>query len=401
LRNQTATGDVAAVRGGSHCIEHRTELVPPRYRPRLLRAPLTQAVSYDVQDRAASASATMLWTMRKLLPSIELKSFGPSQSTTFDNLTVFKAWTPVPDLLGSRGSDEHFVVEVETDGTAYLRFGDGRFGSRPDADERFLARYRIGNGTRGNVGAESLAHLVSSDPNITGQVIAAVHNPLAAQGGVDPETIEQARRDAPSAFRIQQRAVTAEDYAAAALRCRMGVQRAAATFRWTGSWRTVFVTVDRLGGGEVDVEFERKLRRCLERFRMAGHDLEVDDARFIPLEIEMTVCVKPHYFASDVKAALLDVFSNRVLADGRRGLFHPDNFTFGQPVFSSRLYAAAQAVAGVGSVEITKFQRQGAESDAALKAGKLDMARLEIARLENDPSFPERGVIKFEMKGGR
>jgi hypothetical protein len=161
------------------------------------------------------------------------------------------------------------------------------------------------------------------------------------------------------------------------------------------------VSVDRLGGVEVDERFEADLRRCLERFRMAGHDLEVDDARFVSLVVEMTVCVKPNYFVSDVKASLLEAFGNRLLPDGRRGLFHPDNFTFGQPVFSSRLYAAAQAVAGVESVEITKFQRQGVEDATALKSGKLEMARLEVARLDNDPDFPDRGVIKFEMRGGR
>ena len=32
---------------------------------------------------------------------------------------------------------------------------------------------------------------------------------------------------------------------------------------------------------------------------------------------------------------------------------------------------------------------------------KLEMARLEVALLDNDPDFPERGVIKFEMRGGR
>lgn len=401
LRGQNATDDCAAMRSGSHCVEDRTELAPPRYRPRLTRGPLTQVAPYDVNKPPASASAAMRWTMRAVRPAIRLKSFGPSQAKTFNDLTVVEAWTPVRDLLNSRAGDEHFVVEVETDGSAYLRFGDGRFGSRPDADERSLARYRIGNGTRGNVGAESLAHLVSSDPNITDEVVADVSNPLPARGGVEAETIQQARAAAPSAFRIQERAVTPEDYAASVLRCEMGVQRAAATFRWTGSWRTVFVTVDRLSGREVDVEFERDLRRCLERFRMAGHDLEVDDARFVSLELGMTICVKSNYFASDVKAALLEVFGNRLLPDGRRGLFHPDHFTFGQPVFSSQLYAAAQTVAGVDSVEITKFQRQGVESDAALKSGNLEMARLEIARLENDPSFPERGVIKFEMKGGR
>jgi hypothetical protein len=401
LHEQTPSDDCAAMQRGSHCIEHRTKLAPPRYRPRLTRAPLTQVAPYDVDNRASSASAAMRRKMRDVRPAIKLKSFGTSEAKTFNDLTEDRDWTPVRDLLNSRKDDENFVVEVETDGAAYLRFGDGRFGSRPDAEERFLARYRIGNGTRGNVGPKSLAHLVSNDPNITDQVVAGVSNPLAAQGGVEAETIEEARQNAPSAFRIQERAVTPEDYAAAALRCELGVQRAAATFRWTGSWRTVFVTADRLGGREVNAEFESDLRRCLERFRMAGHDLEVDDARFVSLEIEITICVKPNYFASDVKAALLEVFSNRTLPDGRRGVFHPDNFTFGQMVFKSRLYAAAQAVAGVDSVEITKFQRQGLESDVALNADTLEMARLEIARLDNDPNFPERGIIKFEMKGGR
>ena len=42
----------------------------------------------------------------------------------------------------------------------------------------------------------------------------AVRNPLPAQGGVDPESIETVRQRAPYAFRTQERAVTPEDYAA-------------------------------------------------------------------------------------------------------------------------------------------------------------------------------------------
>ena len=58
----------------------------------------------------------------------------------------------------------------------------------------------------------------------------------------------------------------------------------------------------------------------------------------------MFVCVKPDYFRSHVKEGLRDLFSSRTLPDGRRGVFHPDNFTFGQPVYLSSLYAAAQSV---------------------------------------------------------
>jgi hypothetical protein len=115
----------------------------------------------------------------------------------------------------------------------------------------------------------------------------------------------------------------------------------------------------------------------------------------------MVVCVKQDYFASDVKRALLEVFSNRILPDGRRGVFHPDNFSFAQPVHLSPLYAAAQAVPGVDSVEITRFQRQGLDSNDAIETGRLDLDRLEIARLDNDPNFPERGVFTLEMRGGR
>ena len=54
--------------------------------------------------------------------------------------------------------------------------------------------------------------------------------------------------------------------------------------------------------------------------------------------------------AATSRRALLDVFSNRLLPDGRRGFFHPDNLTFGAGIFVSRMVAAAQAVAGVMEV---------------------------------------------------
>ena len=101
----------------------------------------------------------------------------------------------------------------------------------------------------------------------------------------------------------------------------------------------------------------------------------------MPLELGLQVCVKPDHFRRDVKAALLDVLSNRPLPGGRRYPFHPDNFLFGQPVFLSPLYAAAQAVPGVAWVKVTTFQRQGIPSDQALEYGKLVLSRLEIARL--------------------
>jgi predicted phage baseplate assembly protein len=208
------------------------------------------------------------------------------------------------------------------------------------------------------------------------------------------------RQDAPVAFRTLERAVTSDDYATLAGR-HPDVQRAQATMRWTGSWRTVFLTVDRVGARPVDAAFEGSLRAHLERYRMAGHDIEIDGPRFVALEVALFVCVERGYFRSDVETALRDVLGSRSSSGGRRGAFHPDNFTFGQPVYLSPLLAAAQAVTGVSWAEFRTFQRLGIPSRTALDEGALHIGRLEIARLDNDPSFPERGVLRLELEGGR
>jgi predicted phage baseplate assembly protein len=330
----------------------------------------------------------------QLLPCITLNASGSPDP-----------WNPQRDLLRSHTDSKEFVVEVENDSSAYLRFGDGTFGERPTPGTQFLARYRVGNGTAGNIGTDSLYHFGSDDPNVvsdlTHPVVLKVTNPMAAVGGLDPESIESVRQRAPYAFRVQDRAVTTDDYAEMAQLCDSGLQRAAATFRWTGSWYSVFLAADRKGGAAVDAPYRSGLEQCLERYRMAGHDLEVDAPVFVSLEVHMDVCVKPDYFASDVEEALLAVLSNRILPDGTLGAFHPDNFTFGQPVYLSPLYALAQSTAGVDSVRVTVFQRQGRDSDVALTLGRLELNRLEIARLDNDLNFPEHGLLKLNMLGGR
>ena len=92
--------------------------------------------------------------------------------------------------------------------------------------------------------------------------------------------------------------------------------------------------------------------------------------------------------------------SNRTLPDGRRGLFHPDNLTFDQDVYLSTIYAAAQAVEGVESVTVTTFQRLDQPDPMPLQSGVIELGRLEIARLDNDPNRPENGRVAFVMQGG-
>jgi len=362
-----------------------------RYRPRLEHADVTHCTGCGPDDdvlQERPASALLIQDPRQALPRVELQEGG-------------EIWNPQRDLLASDRFATEFVVEVETNRRAGLRFGDGIYGRLPTPDTALVARYRVGNGERGNVGADALYHVVSSDDGIQ-----AVRNPLPAQGGTDPEALEEVRLYAPQAFRTQERAVTEQDYASVAER-HPQVQRAMATRRWTGSWYTMFLTVDRQAGLPVDADFEAELRVFLERFRLAGQDVEIDGPHFVPLDLAFTVCVEPGYFRSNVKEALLETFSNREFPGGRRGFFHPDNFTFAQTVYLSQIVAAAMQVPGVRWVDAevvpakpNRFKRWGQPQRDEFDKGQIDIGRLEIARLDNDPNAPENGKIEFFMEGG-
>lgn len=495
----------AIVRCEDECHPAETVVRPERFRPRLEERPLTFSQQLPA---GAPASGLLAQDPHLAIPRIE-KLIGTR--ITPDGV-VDAYWTAQPDLLGSQSQDRHFVVELDNEGRAHLRFGDGELGRMPEAGTTFRATYRVGNGPSGNVGAGTITYIVFRRNRRDGL---RPRNPLPAWGGTAPEPLAEARLSAPGAFRTNlQRAITADDYARLAER-HPKVQKAAATLHWTGSWYEVLVAIDPRAdvelqeglaaattafadavrqtaleryldmeelrtapGGEMAervagaleelwtsvernappdrlvalvneklkqlwedrvtvaeegygrlepqiaklaAELEhavsvlavrdvgapaghRLLREIWDRlypYRRIGHDLAVAWARYVALDIEMEVCVRPDFLRGHIKAALLGLFGNRALPDGRRGFFHPDNLTFGDGIFLSRLIATAQAVPGVESVGVTTLERLFEGPNGEIEAGVLPLGPLEIARLDNDPDFPENGRLRLQMRGGR
>ena len=128
----------------------------------------------------------------------------------------------------------------------------------------------------------------------------------------------------------------------------------------------------------------------------------VTQSRIVPLRLALHVCVLPHFNRAHIKSALLDIFANRLRMDGTPGFFHPDNWRFGQPVALSQVIAAAMAVDGIETVRVTALQPLDRPGDtSALDTGRLVLRPGEIARLDNDPNYPENGRLEFDMGGGR
>ena len=366
------------------------------HRFELTNGPLSFRIPYDASAPAASLQVTDPARATAAVLDTEIRIPGVLSETD---------WKPTPDLLASSPFDHRFAVETNNSGIAQLRFGDNVYGQSPPGNSFLHVPYRIGVGADGNIGSDSLAHTTATAP----AGIGAIRNPLPAWGGIDPEAAERVKQLAPAAFHAEQfRAVTEDDYARAAEK-HPQVSKAVARFRWTGSWHTVFINIDPKGGEDLTPVLRKSVKNWVTRYTLAGYDLEIVPPIFVPLDVVLDVCVKRDHFNPDVEVALRTALSSVVLPDGSLGFFHPDNFTFGQPLYLSALYAAMSGVEGVDSVNASRFRRQDEyDPDPArpatvfnLDRGYIRIDALEILRLNNDSNFPEHGTLRLNMLGGK
>ena len=358
-----------------------------RYRPTLGRPSLTFREA--TPDPGLPAAVALVQDPHAALPEAHLSDGQTS-------------WIPRHDLLSSGPQDAHFVVEADNDGIAHLRFGDGRLGREPALDRTLNAAYRVGGGRAGNVGADSISHLVLSDLTIDGLSV-GVRNPMPARGGLDPEPIAEAKLVAPGAVRATlERAIIADDYARLAERDRKTtLQRASAQLAWTGSWYEAEVAIDPWDKKAAAAELVESIDGALYRYRRIGHDLRVLPAASVPIALRLAVCALSGYEPGHVRAALLARFSNRRNPDGTRGFFHPDVLSFGEPIELSGIVAAARSVGGVGDVTVIELHRSLEPPRHEIANGVLPLAANEIARLDNDPDHPERGWLQIDVEGGQ
>jgi predicted phage baseplate assembly protein len=137
-------------------------------------------------------------------------------------------WTEVADFADAQPDDKVFTW---SGATGEIRFGpaltgrDGRvrqYGAVPAEDAQvYVTGYRYGGGRRGNVGAGKLSILLTAIPSVD-----SVRNLDPATGGVDAESVENAKVRGPLYLRGGHRAVTASDFERLTKEAAPGVARA-------------------------------------------------------------------------------------------------------------------------------------------------------------------------------
>lgn len=250
-------------------------------------------------------------------------------------------WKEVEELYGNGSKDQVFTTSLDSQGMI-VQLGDGQTGAQaPTGLSNILATYRQGIGVAGNVAAGSLKTLLDRPVGLK-----TVMNPSAANGGADPESLDQARTNAPNTVRTLGRIVSLEDFADQA-RQFAGIAKAAAVSAWNGEDQVAYLTVAGVDGAQVvdptfsDLVADLNIRRDLNR------SMRVRSYVPINIQVRAQIDVDPSRVPDAVQAAahaaLIEYLSF-------------DNLQFGQPIHLSSIYAVLQSVPGVLAVDVLLLQ---------------------------------------------
>jgi hypothetical protein len=272
-----------------------------------------------------------------------------------------------------------YRLVVDGDGVTSAVFGAGR---RPPAGlNNVRAGFRVTQGAVGNVGAGTINAIVTPVPSLV-----AVVNRHDAAGGSDAERSDHAIRYGPLAFRSNNRAVTASDYVAL-------VQSTGAIAKvraQSQAWNQIDLYVAPTGPycSPVPEALRSWLLGYMEDKRMAGTTVRVLDARCVPIDIALELIVEERFSADSVISRVSDAVA-RLLAF--------EKVDFGEKLFQSDVYAAAEAVQGVIAITVKRFRRQ----DQPATDLEAELARHNLPPLEQLPGFIRNAISSEIAPEGR
>jgi predicted phage baseplate assembly protein len=279
----------------------------------------------------------------------------------------YEQWEEVPDFSQSGAEDRHFVCDSAE---GVIKFGPSirqpsgetkQYGKIPPKGRRLrFSSYRCGGGSIGNVGKDTLTVLKSSIP-----YVAAVTNRRAASGGVDLESVENAKLRGPQMLRTRDRAVTEEDFehlareaspSVARVKCVQPREAAGGDGPPPGIVQVLIIPAISAVGEQIppeQLELPRELREQVQNYlnerRLLTAVLIVTEPEYQLVSVEAKIKAKPMADANQVKRNVeerLYQFINP-LYGGPEG----NGWPFGRDLFISEVYSCIQSVDGVEYVE--------------------------------------------------
>ncbi|MBW7883201.1 MAG: putative baseplate assembly protein [Caldilineaceae bacterium] len=253
------------------------------------------------------------------------------------------AWEQEASLYGKEPSDHTYIVRIDDDSIATVTFGDGKQGARlPTGQENVTATYRFGIGSAGEVGAGSLTLLKTRPLGVRG-----VTNPTSASGAEDPETLDNARTNAPQTVLTLDRIVSLRDFEDFA-NAFAGVGKAQAVAIRDGEQLLIHITIADASGDPVEESSELfiNLRDAIDDARDPAVTVMLASYKLLTFRLKATIQYESQYLESKVQAALETVLREQYAFEKR---------DFGEPVTAAELMESMHSVAGVVAVDLDEL----------------------------------------------
>lgn len=151
----------------------------------------------------------------KTIPLSQNPVVESSVEVFFNTGPTSGVFTRVDNLYMASALDQRiFETIVDGNGNTTILFGDGFNGISPAPNTSYTVSYRVGGGSRGNVGTAYLNTIFAGQNTDQLAVGGRLTNTSPATGGTDQQSIEQAKKWGPLTFKRQDRVVTLDDYVA-------------------------------------------------------------------------------------------------------------------------------------------------------------------------------------------
>ncbi len=260
-------------------------------------------------------------------------------------------WQRVESFFESGPRSRHYTIEYQS---GMVTFGDGGKGMMPPEGQNSIVvqSYRIGGGAAGNVNPDTLTSLTRAIAYVDG-----VTNPLPAAGGTDRETVNEAKDRAPHTIKSRDRAVTAEDFEAMALRASTQLARAKCVPDRGHRGAVTLVVVPKADTDRRELtrrlitsnEVLAYVKRYLDERRMVGTVLRVIKPRYRDMSLKVTLLRRTIGTSDHLRREIEDKLRRYLhpLVGGRDG----SGWEFGRAVLKTELIHVVEEVPGVEGVD--------------------------------------------------
>ena len=246
-------------------------------------------------------------------------------------------WTRVDTLFESRPDDRHYVATLNAENQTVISFGDGVTGRRIENGVPLQASYRFGGGSIGNVATGLINNLYESSIS----AIESLMNAEPATGGMDYESMEQAKALAPRSYRTGGKIVTARDLEDEAM-LYPGIAKAKAveTYNDTNDIHAYLATDS---GDPMTPELKEFIQEDLQGRLVMNQNLFLFDTPFNEYDLTVTAYINDNFIPTNVSLELEGVL---------RDYLRHSNFQLGETVFLSRIIEQAFFARGIRNVVV-------------------------------------------------